>query len=96
MFSKVFCHRFIGKDFFNACLRVVKIAVYCANVNVAALLRSHLQLLHGAHAVVRVKHHNFRACNVLKALKSRLARIARGCNQYNGFFARSNLFCRNG
>ena len=49
-----------SKDRLHAGLRVVKVAVDCANADVIPLLRCHLKLLHGAYALFRVEYEDFR------------------------------------
>ena len=58
----------IGKDRLNGALGVVKIAVNGTDCHILTLLGGHLQLLHGRHAVHRVKHQDLGLVNILKAL----------------------------
>ena len=68
-------------------MRVVKIALNSAHADIGALLRGHLKLLHRAYAVLWVKDENLSSGDILKSLKRRLARVARGRNEYNYLFA---------
>ena len=67
--------RELRKDFFDAALRVVKIAAHRAHANVPALLRDHLRALHLAHAAFRIKHHHAGVRRIRKARKGSLARV---------------------
>ena len=72
----------VGEYALDACLRVVKVALDGAYVDVRAGLRDHLQPLHVAHAVARVEYHYLRARHVREALERRLARVAACGDKY--------------
>ena len=73
----------IGKQLFHAGLGVVEIPADRAYRDVFALLGGHLQLLHRAYAVLRIKHQDLGMRRILKAFERRLAGIAGGRHQYD-------------
>ena len=89
--GELFAYLFVGEYRLDSGLCVVEVALYRADGDIAALLRGHLELLHGADALIGIEHENFRALNILEALESRLARVARGGDKNDGF-ARADGF----
>ena len=83
----------VGEYLLYAVLTVVKVALDSADVNVIALLRGHLALLHTGHAVLGVENAYRGAVNVLEAFESRLAGVARCCDEYRYLLAVNGLFC---
>ncbi len=77
---------FVRENFFYRGLAVVEIALYGNHVDVCALLRAHLQLLHFGNALGRVKDHNLYTLRVLKAFERGFTGIARGCGKDKNFF----------
>ena len=71
---------------FNRRLAVVEIALHRHDVDVGALLRAHLQLLHLGYAVVGVEHHNLYALGVFEPLERGLAGVARSGDEYEYLF----------
>ena len=63
----------VSKDSLNAVLSIVKVAVNCANVNVASFLSCHLHLLHCADAVNGEEYCNVDTVDIAVALKSCLS-----------------------
>ena len=90
MLFEFFFNFTVGKDFLHAALRVVKVALNRADADVCTLLGSHLQFLHGAYAVNRVKHQNLRIRHITEAFERRFAGVAGSGNQnhYFGILAR--------
>ena len=70
--------RIAREDALDGGLALVEIAAHGEHVDVAPLLRRHLQLLHFGDAVIGVKDHDLDAGGVLEPLERRLARIAAG------------------
>ena len=85
----------VGENLFDAGLGVVKVAPDGADGKVFPLLGSHLPLLHGADAVLRVKDQHPGACHVFKAFQSGLSRVAGGSHQHRDVLPRLRLFCGN-
>ena len=81
----------IGKDLLDRGLSVVEVAADSADIDVVALLRCHLVLLHGGYAVDRVKDDDLGMIDVLKALERRLAGIAGGRDQNDRVLAAACL-----
>ena len=75
------------EDALDGGLALVEVAAHGEHVDVAPLLRRHLQLLHLADAVARVKDHDLDAVGVLKALERGLARVAAGRDEDEHLFA---------
>ena len=96
VFAELRFYRGVGENALNARLCVVEVSVDGAYAHIAALLGRHLQLLHGAYAVLGVENENACARNILKAFKRRLARVARGGNENDGFLSARHSFCRAG
>ena len=71
----------IGKDLLDRGLGVVKVAADGADINIVALLRIHLVLLHRGNAVDRIKDDDLGVIDVLEALERRLAGITGGRDQ---------------
>ena len=88
-------HSFIGEDGLHPVLRVIEIAADGADAHVVSFLGRHLQLLHGADTVHRVKNQNFRMRGIPEAFQSRLTRIAGGGDQNDDFLPLSRLADRN-
>ena len=91
MLGELFAYLFVGEYRLDSGLCVVEVALYRADGDIAALLRGHLELLHGADALIGIEHENFRVLNILEAFESRLARVARGGDKNDGF-ARTDGF----
>ena len=96
VFIELFADFRICKNTLHAGLCVVKIALDCAHRNVFALLRVHLALLHGADALIRIKHENFGVGYVAEALQRRLTRITGGGHENHSRFIAVCLFQRPG
>ena len=79
--GKFLRHRSIAEDLLHAALCIVKVAAHRHDGDIRALLRHHLEALHGTDTAVGVEHHDAGALGIRKALERRLARIARGCNE---------------
>ena len=68
----------VAKDALDAGLRVVKVALYGADVGIFALLGDHLELLRGRDAVDGVEHADLRSLHAAEPLQRGLARVAGG------------------
>ena len=82
----------VAKDALDARLRVVKVALYGADVDVIAFLRDHLQLLRGGDAVHGVEHAHLRALDVAEALQRGLAGVAGGGHEDEHLLVHAGLF----
>ena len=68
IFGKLLFDFRIGENRLNTALRIVEITLNRTNADVIALLRSHLQFLHGADAVHRVENQNLCIRYIFKSL----------------------------
>ena len=66
---------------FDCALRVVEVAVDGDDLDVCALLRRHLELLHRGNAVYRIVDHDLGARDIVEAVERCLAGVARGRNE---------------
>ena len=73
--------RRVVEQLFHARLRVVKVAAHTDHMRVPAFGGGHLELLHVAHAIRRVKHGATGARHIAEALQRGLARIPAGGDQ---------------
>ena len=68
----------VGEDALYCALCVVEVAVDGDNLDVRALLRRHLELLHRGNAVYRIVDHDLGARDIVEAVERCLAGVARG------------------
>ena len=88
---KLLSHSLVGEYFFYSALSIVKVSDDSTYRNVAALLSLHLKLLNPAYSVRWVEDLDLSSVYIAVAFKSRLARVARGCNEYKGALVLSAL-----
>ena len=83
----------IGENRLYAGLRVVKISPDGADGNVAAFLRGHLELLHRADPILRVKHQDAGIFRIAEAFQRRFPRVAGRGNQNDDGLSVRRFLC---
>ena len=75
-------------------LRIIKVPLNADHAGIRALLRIHLQLLHGADPILWEEYHNSCTLHVRKALQCRLACITACRSQNHNLLLQAVLFRR--
>ena len=86
-----FLHHRVCENLLDSGLGIVKVAFNGADADIAAFLRYHLALLHGADAVLGIEHQHAGAVYILEAFQCGFAGVAGSGHQNHSGFARGSF-----